>query len=82
MTGDIVFFLILVLLAGLAIRSVRDRRRRKRRRDTLHRDGDGVWLWTDFDGTEHRSNSHPDRGCGASGTSDDASSGGGDGGGD
>ncbi|MEP5212060.1 hypothetical protein, partial [Sulfitobacter pontiacus] len=57
--------LIFATFAAFAIWLVWDQRRVSKRRKSLHQDISGVWVWTNFDGSEQRSDIHPESPSGA-----------------
>ncbi|MEM6906059.1 MAG: hypothetical protein AAF568_09215 [Pseudomonadota bacterium] len=73
---------ILAIMLGLwAVSAWRQAQRRRRRKETLRRGEDGVYVWIEFDGSERRSETHPEEPGGAW-YGDAGGDGGGDGGGD
>ncbi len=78
-----VFGIIAVGLIAFVWWQIRQIQRHKARRNSLHQDGGGFWIWTDFDGETRRSGTHPDEPGGAwYSSSDNGEGGGSDGGGD
>ncbi|MEC8582808.1 MAG: hypothetical protein VXZ18_18910 [Pseudomonadota bacterium] len=69
-----------IIFGVIVVYVIWDVRRKNKRRESLRRRDDGTYVWTDFDGTERTSRTHPDEKGGewyVEGSSDD---GGGDGG--
>ena len=74
---EVLYFIIFGVIVAYA---AWDARRKHRRRESLRRMDDGTYVWTDFDGTERTSRTHPEKKGGewyVDGSKDD---GGGDGG--
>lgn len=74
---EVLYFIIFGVIVAYA---AWDARRKHRRRESLRRMDDGTYVWTDFDGTERTSRTHPEKKGGewyVDGSNDD---GGGDGG--
>ena len=75
-----------VIVVGIISFIIWDVRRNKKRRDSLRQSSDGTFIWIDFDGSERRSDTHPDEeggewhvdGTDGTGISDGDGGGGGD----
>lgn len=75
-----VWLIVALVVAWIVWSQVRRSKRVRSRRESLHHDGAGYWVWTDFDGSTQRSKTHPDDPGGAWFSSGGHSGGGHDGG--
>lgn len=69
-----------IIFGVIVVYVVWDVRRKNKRRESLRRRDDGTYVWTDFDGTERTSRTHPDEKGGEWYVEASGDDGGGDGG--
>lgn len=51
--------IFVIAMAVFLISTFWEPRKYRRRRKSLHQDASGVWIWTELDGSEMRSDIHP-----------------------
>ncbi len=74
---EVLYYIIFGMIVAYA---AWDARRKHKRRESLRRSDDGTYVWTDFDGTERTSRTHPEKKGGEWYVDGSSGDGGGDGG--